>query len=390
MQLLSIALHAIPHNDRRISARVEDWAERRAPLSNYSADSRSRLGDARAEKDELLDSAFIQTAEYQALLQQRSGYVVVGRRGTGKSALFRELKLAFAEQRNYRVIPLEPDGNEIYPIHAIIRRLSNHNADYDALHQVATSLCRYAILLEVLTNYSMCRKSGFSFLDIRDQEIIKNQLNSWSQEGSGVFERLYCRVQPHLEKHSDPGMLLGELNRELQYRRLLQLLQQLFRAYDRPYVLLADRLDEGFRPEDIGIAFINGIVSAATKLSSAIPNIQATIFLRDNIFRAIQKKDRDYTRNIEGQVMRLHWGEESLLQLVATRLRIAFRDTGPEKSQNEMDLNPTDQAIWSKHTDHEYRGIAGFRKVLELTLYRPRDLITLLNRLYKKPPINLV
>jgi len=60
-------------------------------------DIRSRLGEARAEKDALLDSAFIQTPEYQALLQQRSGYVVVGRRGTGKSALFRELKLAFAE-----------------------------------------------------------------------------------------------------------------------------------------------------------------------------------------------------------------------------------------------------------------------------------------------------
>ncbi|HLF96316.1 MAG TPA: hypothetical protein VI457_04155 [Methylococcaceae bacterium] len=348
-------------------------------MDDNLGDIRSRLGEARAEKDALLDSAFIQTPEYQALLQQRSGYVVVGRRGTGKSALFRELKLAFAEQRNHRVISLEPDGNEVYPIHAIIRKLSSHDADYDALHEVATTLCRYAILLEVLNDYSASRTNGFSFLDTKDQELLGSQLTSWKQEGSGAFERLYCRVRPHLERQSDPGLLLGELNVDLQYRKLLHLLQQLLNANERPYALLADRLDEGFRPEDIGVAFINGIVSAATELSSAIPRLRATIFLRDNIFRAIQKKDRNYTRNIEGQVLRLHWATESLMQLVATRLRIAFRDGGSEQPHGERNGNPTDQATWSKHSTNEYRGIAGFRKVLELTLYRPRDLITLLN-----------
>ena len=346
------------------------------------ANSLSQLGDPRAEKDVLLDSAFIQTAEYQVLLQQRSGYVVVGRRGTGKSALFKELKLAFDEQRNHRVITLEPDGNEVYPIHAIIRHLCTHDADYDTLHEVATTLCRYAILLEVLTNYSECRANSFSFLETKDQEVLRHQLNLWSRDGSGMFERLYCRVRPYLEKKSDPGILLGELNLDLQYRRLLQLLQQLLKVNEKPYALLADRLDEGFRPEEIGVAFINGIVTAATELSCAIPRIRATIFLRDNIFRAIQKKDRNYTRNIEGQVLRIHWSEESLLKLITTRLRISFRNTCSEKSQGERDSNPTDQAIWGMHTSQDYRGIAGFRKVLELTLYRPRDLITLLNNAF--------
>ena len=341
--------------------------------------SLNRLGDARAEKDLLLDSAFIQTAEYQLLLHQRSGYVVVGRRGTGKSALFKELKLAFSELHKYQVISLEPDGNEIYPIHAIIRQLSANDADYDALHEVATTLCRYAILLEILTDHVAARKNIYSLLDNKDRELLKYQLDLWSSNGTGMLERLYCRVKPFLDSQRDTGMLLGELNINLQYRRLLLLLQKLLNANSKPYAFLADRLDEGFRPEDIGVAFINGIVSSVTELSCAIPNIRATIFLRDNIFRAIQKKDLNYTRNIEGQVLRLHWNEESLLKLISTRLRIVFKSIPDDQMHDGSDSDITDQAVWSRHADREYRGIAGFRKILELTLYRPRDLITLLN-----------
>ena len=46
------------------------------------------LGDIRAENDSImLDSAFYETADYKALLESSDRCVIVGRRGTGKSAL---------------------------------------------------------------------------------------------------------------------------------------------------------------------------------------------------------------------------------------------------------------------------------------------------------------
>ena len=51
------------------------------------------LGEQTAENDKnLLISSFIETPEYRSLLESRDSTVVVGRRGTGKSAMY--LKLA--------------------------------------------------------------------------------------------------------------------------------------------------------------------------------------------------------------------------------------------------------------------------------------------------------
>jgi hypothetical protein len=54
------------------------------------------LGAAQAEADILmLNHAFIATADYQALLYTTDYSYVVGRRGTGKSAIYQQLKKSF-------------------------------------------------------------------------------------------------------------------------------------------------------------------------------------------------------------------------------------------------------------------------------------------------------
>ena len=50
------------------------------------------FGDTTAENDlAMLNFAFIQTSDFRTLLETDDRVVVVGRRGTGKSALFLEL-----------------------------------------------------------------------------------------------------------------------------------------------------------------------------------------------------------------------------------------------------------------------------------------------------------
>ena len=51
------------------------------------------LGDTTAENDnKMLSSAFIETPDFRTLIESDDRTVVVGRRGTGKSALFINLK----------------------------------------------------------------------------------------------------------------------------------------------------------------------------------------------------------------------------------------------------------------------------------------------------------
>lgn len=71
------------------------------------------LGDLRAEADHaMLDRAFLETADYRTLIETSDRVLVVGRRGTGKSALTRALKTYWAAA-NAAVVSLSPEEHEI-------------------------------------------------------------------------------------------------------------------------------------------------------------------------------------------------------------------------------------------------------------------------------------
>jgi hypothetical protein len=127
-------------------------------------------------------------------------------------------------------------------------------------------------------------------------------------------------------------------------------------------------LDEGFEPDTLGIGILAGFVQCTVDLNQQIPGIQTYAFVRDNIFKAIANHDPDYSRNIEGRFLRIHWDENQLFDMVCARLKIAF-NIAPENNRK----------IWNRCTDGELQEKAGFEKCLQLTLYRPRDLLSLLN-----------
>ena len=81
--------------------------------------------------------------------------------------------------------------------------------------------------------------------------------------------------------------------------------------------------------------------------------------------------DRDYSRNIEGSVLRLHWEDRTLFQFVTRRIRVAF-DVRQE----------SDVRVWHNLTVGDLRGQGGFQSILRMTLHRPRDVLSLLNQAF--------
>jgi hypothetical protein len=90
------------------------------------------------------------------------------------------------------------------------------------------------------------------------------------------------------------------------------------------------------------------------------------------MLRALAQYDDDFTRHIEGHTLRLHWDEESLFHLVVARLRVALSVQSVE----------SEVKVWNRFAQRELEGRAGFLKCLRHTLYRPRDILVLLNRAY--------
>lgn len=88
------------------------------------------------------------------------------------------------------------------------------------------------------------------------------------------------------------------------------------------------------------------------------------------MFRALAHFDADFSRHIEGHSLRLHWDADSLFQLITNRLRIVLNLQHIESSVKG----------WNRFTAAGLEDRAGFEKCLHQILYRPGDILVLLNQ----------
>src|SRR5690606_29423083 len=109
-------------------------------------------------------------------------------------------------------------------------------------------------------------------------------------------------------------------------------LKNVFRETNINVIFLVDRLDEGYTPDTLGVAIVDGCVQAVIDLNAKFNGkARGVAFLRDNMYRSIAINDPDFTRNIEEQVFRLHWDEYALFNMLCKRLSVAIN---PEKKNS--------------------------------------------------------
>lgn len=351
--------HKIEQNENNNKAGAEGMT---AAISTMKTNP---LGDTTAENDNrMLSDAFIETPDFRALIESDDRTVVVGRRGTGKSALFLHLKKHWEKDKKIITLSFSPEDTEIIGFRSLLKPF----ADSFNLARAATRmLWRYAMLMEMASYIAQHYK--LSHLVEKD-EILSTHVNRWS-ETKGPFLTKCRNIAKKFLSSESPEEAIGDLPINLDLAIVEERTLKLFRNADRRVVILMDRLDEGYEPDAIGIGIIAGLAYAAIELNQKTELVRPIIFLRDNIFRALAKEDPDYSRNIEGQAIRLHWDWAQLLLLAATRMKISFK-LGMEK----------DQRVWDRCTAGELQGREGFKKCLQFTLYRPRDLLSLLNEAF--------
>jgi len=106
------------------------------------------LGGSRAEVDKkMLKSAFVETADFQALITTKDFNFVVGRRGTGKSALFGKISEHIRNNKMgyvYCKKPTEYTSLDLYEV------LKNISASYDTTRAITRVAWRVSILLQLL------------------------------------------------------------------------------------------------------------------------------------------------------------------------------------------------------------------------------------------------
>ena len=322
------------------------------------------LGGTRAEVDsEMLDKAFIETHDFQALVNTRDFNFVVGRRGTGKSALYLKISEYLNKNKIGYVYCNTPQEYEQLALQACIKDITSRYHEIRAITRVAW---RVSVLLDLLGSI----QSHYKFKTTNEYDFLSKFLDKHqSLLGQSLFTKTTSIIKNCYSNCDNHLALPGEIASFFKIEQLQKSINKSLLTIHKSIYFLFDGLDEGWSPNESATAVLGGLASCAADLLDKRSEIQIILFVRDNIFRSLNYFDNDFSRHIEGNTIRLAWDDQSLLHLISNRLRVSLN---LEKIENDI-------KVWNRFAHKDLKNREGFRNCLSYTLYRPRDIIVLLN-----------
>lgn len=329
------------------------------------------FGTPSAERDmgRGLEKCFIESPAYQRV-DSGAKTIVLGNRGTGKSAIF-QIRAKRDRAAGNNVIELSPED---YSYELLSATLRAESAGAWAKHGAYAAAWKYLIYVLVMKEIS---KKGMRLAKGAGAEIYKyvrdnhasGQLGSLSLLVSYLKRLEGIKVGPFAA-----GFRTRELDRLYKLEEIHHLLPSLRRVLDsRRVSVFVDELDRGWDSSEDAKAFVSGLFQACVSINELHPNLRVFVSLRQELYDDIPalyedaQKHRDLLETIQ-------WSEDSLLALIAKRIRHSAQERGYDPDMLER---TSDLACWSaifapppgRYLD------TSFSYMIDRTLYRPREII---------------
>jgi len=321
--------------------------------------SQINWGDDSAEKDPNILKYFVASAAF-ARLKNRQKNILVGRKGSGKSAVRKKLEEVFQQEEHTHVINLSPKFNSI-------RSLLNDK-------EIATGFGEEIffqhtwlrqILLDCLCRVGHSARGKYAEASVDFARHISVELNRTSKDIVENIADVLSRIKAKVGNLGDFGLAL---EKELRSIAELDALEHHFAELSGSgarFVVLIDDLDLGWNNSDTANNLLLGLLSASNYLASLTQNIYLCIFLREDVYTILITKTQhsDKYRNIE----RIRWEKDDLLAILSERANFNREHHGLPRLDKPLDtVFPT--SIGTSNTDNW---------LYERTLGRPRELIQL-------------
>lgn len=354
------------------------------------------FGKVSAERDDLLSHYFFDNGVLKAVCDSPTSFLVLGRKGAGKTAIFRHLTENRADflGRDDLLVALSFD-NYNWNIHAL---LTNENKAESLFYKQSW---RFVILVEAL------KAVAGSF------EKAKKAIPKPISSAMKLLERLFESPVPSLydlvgrKLLSLSGIKLPKAGADLEdgsfdtisveggeisfeqvqgdsslRRHLSENIENLIDHLDKALTstlnqwpttfVCFDRVDEAWDEVsyDKSRRVIAGLVSAADSINAQYKGkLRPIVFLREDIFDSLSLNDANKLREDCGAL--LHWTRDSIANLLLKRVNY-FAGRAGCAPVNSLD------ALFDKAEMRQ--GARPSRYILLRTMMRPRDLISLLNR----------
>jgi energy-coupling factor transporter ATP-binding protein EcfA2 len=342
--------------------------------------ARLSLGSSIAENElRDLSSYYIYTDEFRRA-ERGEVQVVVGRKGSGKTALFARLRDRLRRQQQRIVLDLQPEGFQLLKLKEQVLSLMEQGTKEHTL----AAFWEYLLLLEVA--YKILEKDKTPHT--RNHELYEPyrelaalyHRREYTAEGD-FAERMQWLIDDLHRRFSEkrnPGDSAVSLNRaeltELLYTHDVPELRRQIQGYLKlkdGLWLLFDNLDKGWpaaglTPDDLLIvrALLDAVNNLRRTLTRQDIECNGVVFLRNDVYDLLLKytPDRGKTARVE-----IDWKDPDLLREMLLR-RLVFSGANPKASF---------QDVWQQMCVSHVKGEESSQYLIDRCLMRPRSLIDL-------------
>jgi hypothetical protein len=302
--------------------------------------------------------------------------LVVGRKGSGKTALFYSLRTTFRPSRSHLVLDLKPEGHQLVKL----REAVLSNLPPGVQQHVLTAFWNYLLVMELAHEITR-HEANLAYRDIRQRDLFHNAFkrivelygdNEETEQGD-FSERLLNLVNRIIEQHSTLTSLsstaeITKLIHQKPIRDLNDAIADYLSLAGRTIWMLFDNLDKGWPIQNVqaeDILLLRSLLEATRKLQRQYSNrnveLAAVVFIRNDIYQhlILEPADRGKETPVE-----LDWNDPELLKDLVGR-RIA-QSTGLQ-----LDF----EGIWAAFFAPHVRGEDSFQYILNRTMMRPREVL---------------
>jgi hypothetical protein len=342
---------------------------------------RLELGAPAAENEmSTLNQYYVDTDESHQTLHGNAR-LVVGRKGSGKTALFIHIRDNLRRNRQYIILDLKPEGHQLKRLKHLVLDLLQ-----DAVKEhVATAFWEYLLLLECCHKLLLNDKITHT----RDQRVYRlyNQLAAVYGENDfdedvDFSERMYQLVQKISDEFKSQ---YGE--EKIQYLRTNEVTQLIYK-HDIPKLrtalleylqqkkqvwILFDNIDKGWPTRGItvtDITILKALLEATRKLERFFSRqdfeFHPVVFVRNDVFELLVEESSD--RGKESKVS-LDWTDRDLLKEFLRR-----RIVNSVFSEDILF-----QDAWNRICITHINGEDTADLLIERSLMRPRNLLSIIS-----------
>ncbi len=335
-------------------------------------------GDPAAENEATqLDNYFLETEQFRLTMNGELN-IILGRKGSGKTAIFIQARNKVRSNKNNIVVDLAPEGFQLIKIKEFVLKQLGHGSRKELI----AAFWEYIVWLEIA--YKLLEKderrvrfdsrliAPFERLEAAYKQRAEG-FGDFSERLASLTDRIVSRYLSSSE-NGEQSDLASSKTLEIVYGSEIRPIRDEVLAYLKLkgiVFFLFDNLDRFWTPTgfaELDALIIIGLVECLQdirrRFSRSSVAFQWAIFLRSDVYEFVVKGMADYGKLASASV---EWGDRELLQkLFQNRVLQGFGENAPSWD-----------TVWSSVSIQLVDGVPTLDFLLNASLMRPRYLIRL-------------